>query len=167
MSTLFGPSFYDYHLAFSARAATLLLNYNIKLDWSKRDNHIFSTVFAGRRALSCTLCQSSSHVSDFCPIQSFRQENLPFPVNSPRNLPKKSSSVDAQGRQRITYYAQEVCKNFNSAPGCSRSTCNLLHACLLCKSTFHGSNSCPNSQKPESNLRLQNAGTQHSAPKKK
>ena len=152
MSALFGPAFYEYHLAFSARAATLLQNYNIKIDWSKRDTHIFSTVFAGRRAATCLYCQSSAHFSDFCPLQSslnpisLSQGSRGFGQNS-RVSQQVKSSHDVQGRPRVFLQGKEVCNNFNTAAGCVRSNCNLLHACLQCKLNSHGASTCQSLQK--------------------
>jgi hypothetical protein len=62
-----GVAFYEYHRAFSAKSAALLLNYNIKLDWSRRDTTLFCSIFSGLRANACTICTSVAHSSEFCP----------------------------------------------------------------------------------------------------
>ena len=68
MSSQFGgSSFYEYHKAFAARAATLLLCYNQKVDWGKRDQALFCTIFAGHKANSCSICNSLGHATSFCP----------------------------------------------------------------------------------------------------
>ena len=62
-----GVAFYEYHRAFSAKSAALLLNHNVKLDWSKRDTTLFCSIFSGLRANACTICASVAHSSEFCP----------------------------------------------------------------------------------------------------
>jgi hypothetical protein len=37
ISNFYGHRFYDYHKRFAAKAATLLQDKHIKVDWSKRD----------------------------------------------------------------------------------------------------------------------------------
>ena len=69
MATNFGAgTFYEYHKMFSTRVATLLLNHNVKLDWSVRDNDMYCKLFAGRRAIACGICSSMAHSTDFCPL---------------------------------------------------------------------------------------------------
>ena len=63
-----GTRFYDYHKAFSAKAAALLHQCQIKVDWSIRDNGLFCTMFAGKKINVCGLCSSVNHASDFCPL---------------------------------------------------------------------------------------------------
>ena len=62
-----GVAFYEYHKAFSSRCASLLLNYNVKVDWAKVDTSIYCAVFAGQKASTCQLCNSTLHQSNFCP----------------------------------------------------------------------------------------------------
>ena len=45
MSSCFGIGFYDYHRAFSAKAASFLLYHQVKVDWSHRDTKLFTTIF--------------------------------------------------------------------------------------------------------------------------
>ncbi len=67
MSSRFGGTgFYDYHRAFSAKAASYLLNHRIKVDWSQRDTKLFTTIFSGQRPAGCRYCSSFMHTSDFC-----------------------------------------------------------------------------------------------------
>uniref|UniRef100_A0ABM0MUF5 Uncharacterized protein LOC102807377 n=1 Tax=Saccoglossus kowalevskii TaxID=10224 RepID=A0ABM0MUF5_SACKO len=66
-----GGLFYDYHIQFATKAAAYLQYRNIKVDWSVRDNDIFISITAGRKAISCTICNSTLHFSDFCPRKQF------------------------------------------------------------------------------------------------
>ena len=64
MSAKFGgTSFNEYHKAFSARAAELLTHYNVKVDWSRRDNNLFCSIFAGHKANACSICNSIAHTT--------------------------------------------------------------------------------------------------------
>ena len=48
MSNRFGGlRFYDYNKAFCAKAAALLLQHHLKVDWSHRDQNLFNEIFAG------------------------------------------------------------------------------------------------------------------------
>ena len=57
---------YEYHKLFSARATALLTELKIKVDWSYRDQVIFSLVVSGRPAFRCDLCKSVSYRAKFC-----------------------------------------------------------------------------------------------------
>ena len=63
-----GTRFYDYHKTFSAKAAALLHQRQVKVDWSIRDNGLFCPMFAGIDINVCGLCASINHASDICPI---------------------------------------------------------------------------------------------------
>ena len=63
-----GQRFYEYHKVFTAKAAALLQQRGIKVDWAVRDNGLFCTIFAGMRTNVCTLCSSVNHTSDFCSL---------------------------------------------------------------------------------------------------
>nr|XP_006816894.1 PREDICTED: uncharacterized protein LOC102802474 [Saccoglossus kowalevskii] len=54
MSSRFGGlAYYEYHRQFAARAAALLLNHNIKVDWSRRDPMLYTSIFAGTTVTAC------------------------------------------------------------------------------------------------------------------
>lgn len=64
-----GSVFYEYHKAFSARAAAALLHQrSIKVNWAIRDNQLYTTVCSGYKSNSCKLCNHMSHTEDFCPL---------------------------------------------------------------------------------------------------
>ena len=132
-----GFAFYDYHRSFSARAATLLVNYNVRVDWSKRDSNIFMAVTAGYKANACNLCRSTSHSTDFCSQLSnvSRQYGSSTPTGA-------NATTDKRGRQRVKFQGREMCNNYNTPDGCQRSNCSYLHACLRCHSSNHGKDKC-------------------------
>ena len=70
-----GTTFYEYHKAFSARAAAMLEQRNIKIDWSVRDNKLFCSLFAGSRIVACEICSSISHPTELC-AQLVRPMNI-------------------------------------------------------------------------------------------
>ena len=144
-----GNLFYEYHKAFSARASTALQRYNVKVDWSIRDNNIFCSVFAGHKANACRLCGSISHQSEFCSLiasdpalgHNARNVNRHDRSNSQYTITSKKPT-DLQGRKRVTVDGIEICNNFNSTRGCTRPICNFAHKCLNCRG-LHPSVSCP------------------------
>lgn len=125
-----GFMFYDYHREFSARAATLLHDFGMKVDWSRRDNDLFCKIFAGRRANSCTLCGTVSHTLRFCPLAADPVPSRPGGGQNPR-------------REKHMINGREACNNFNAARGCSRAgSCPYLHACIGCGTMGHGRGQC-------------------------
>ena len=67
-SRIEGTSFYEYHKAFAARAAALIVQHNVKIDWAVRDNGMFCSLFVSQTAKVCSLCGSVAHLSNFCPM---------------------------------------------------------------------------------------------------
>ena len=56
-----GTTVYEYHRSFSARAAVLIQQQNVKVDWGVRDNGLFCSLFVGQKANVCSLCGSVAH----------------------------------------------------------------------------------------------------------
>ena len=145
-SRIEGTSFYEYHKAFSARAAALIVQHNVKIDWAVRDNGMFCSLFVGQTAKVCSLCGSVAHLSNFCPMlasgkpqaqsgNAYRGSVLGRPNQT-------HTSTDIQGRPRVSVGQREVCNNFNSDRGCPRKDCKFLHSCLKCRGP-HASVVCP------------------------
>jgi len=142
-----GALFYEYHKAFSARAAAALQQLNVKIDWSVRDNNIFCSVFAGHKVSSCRLCGSISHRSEFCSLLANPDKRGPnvFSNFSQFRNPAGSAgrgqsygaggpkSFDVQGRRRIHFEGTEICNYFNSTRGCFRPQCSFVHNCSQCR----------------------------------
>ena len=125
-----GTRFYDYHKAFSAKAAALLHQRHIKVDWSIRDNSLFCTMFAGMKINTCGMCYSVNHASDFCPLlvnphlkkmQQGNNGNFRHQHNGNSNGTKRPNFL--QGTQ--------FCINYNER-ACTRPACKFLHVCYEC-----------------------------------
>ncbi|MGH0169385.1 UNVERIFIED_CONTAM: hypothetical protein FKN15_059570 [Acipenser sinensis] len=58
-----GTLFYQYHRAFSAKAAATLSDDNRIVDWSHSDPDLFTRIFSGIRANACSACASTAHSS--------------------------------------------------------------------------------------------------------
>ena len=153
-----GNLFYEYHKAFSARAAAALEQMNVKVDWSVRDMNIFCSVFAGHKTSACRLCGGFEHKSEFCPLlaTSARKNSGAFnQVQSTKNpsfrsphMNNSNGKVDSQGRRRITIDGGEICNNFNSIRGCNRASCPFLHVCSHCLINHPVGEGCPAQNRP-------------------
>ena len=139
-----GPGFYEYHKQFSAQAAIQLLVYNRKVDWSMRNNSLYSDIFTSYKPNSCRLCNSVSHTSVFCPQQL--NEMQPSSYNeSGLVTSNKTNNVDSMGRLKKFHQGREICNNFNGEKGCFRNRCVHAHVCLRCYQE-HPQNKCSNMQ---------------------
>ena len=130
MSSRLGIGFYDYHKAFSAKAASFLLNHQVKVDWSQRDTKLFTTIFVGQRRANCNNFSSLLHATEFCPqAQSANPKTAPtYPKFRP------NARVNNKGRPHILFDGKEICNVFNGAGCCFWRLCSFLaHICLNCK----------------------------------
>ena len=147
-SRIEGTAFYEYHKAFSARAAALIQQHNVKLDWGVRDNGIFCSLFVGQTANVCSLCGSIAHLSSFCPMIANTKASPPAVSHNfsrgplPGRLSHAHTNTDVQGRPRVSVGQREICNNFNSDRGCTRQNCKFLHSCIVCRAP-HPSVVCP------------------------
>ena len=163
-----GFTFYDYHKAFSACAASLLLDHHIKIDWSYRDQNLFNQFLAGHKINACQICNNASHSAGFCPqslhgsktgtrpnpspaqepyppSSAARQPDYPNQPKRPRRAANDPGMRDANGRARIHLPGLgELCNNFNSS-GCKylAGTCPYLHYCATCWQAGHSQARCP------------------------
>ena len=133
-----GSGFYEYHKQFSAKAAAYLQQHNIKIDWSIRDNILYTNIFTGQQASSCRLCHSLSHATSFCP-QSLHDNRMP--TNRYENN-QQFKSNDMKGRNKQFFQDQEICNNFNGPKGCYRIRCGYSHVCISCHKA-HPQTKCP------------------------
>lgn len=131
-----GKAFYEYHKMFSAEAAAYLHYANRKVDWSVRNNKLFTTVFVNQKAFTCNLCYSSLHNSAFCPTHLDDKRSSHSSLNR---------SKDVKGRSRVSYQGKEICNNFNGQKGCHYTKCQNLHVCLTCKKD-HPQHACSTSK---------------------
>ena len=141
-----GSGFYEYHRQFSAKAAAYLEQHNIKIDWSIRDNILYTNIFTGQQASSCRLCHSLSHDTSFCP-QTLHERYSRFDSNQ---VYKRS---DMRGRVKKFFNGQEICNNYNGPKGCIRERCNYSHVCLSCHNS-HPQKKCPELMSSKKNDRI-------------
>ena len=171
MSHKFGGSaFYEYHRSFSARAAAMLQNYNIKINWAIKDTNLFCMTFAGRTALTCGQCNSLAHTTQFCPQNIGKNQNTPhFGISTVGGNQKLGTNrgIDIKGRNRVSHKGRELCNNYNSSAGCDKPNCQYWHICIKCRAPGHpmalckGANSSANQyvQKPDTRHKLHSKST--------
>ncbi|MGH0160706.1 UNVERIFIED_CONTAM: hypothetical protein FKN15_040016 [Acipenser sinensis] len=94
-----GALFYQYHRAFSAKAAATLSADNRIIDWSRSDTDLFTRIFSGIRPNACSACASTAHSSYLCPktaASSLQPIHHPLPsLLSPRHLAPASIHASA------------------------------------------------------------------------
>ena len=143
ISNFYGSKFYDYHKMFYAKAATLLREQQVKVDWAKRDRDLFTLVAAGVQINVCKLCNMCDHTTEFCPLQLRNQNSL-----QPDNKNRNEERSDRYGRQKIYQDGKEICNNFNDRRGCTKRSCSFLHICTKCRLPGHSQMLC--SKRPSS-----------------
>ena len=148
----FGDKFYDYHKMFSAKAATLLREKFVKIDWSKRDRDILNLVTAGASINICNICNMADHTTAFCSLQTSGNYQSHFNKNSRQfeasiDSGPSSDKLDKNGRTRVYFKGEEVCNNFNTARGCTRINCSYRHVCSKCNLSNHSLPNCRVSNK--------------------
>ena len=146
ISNFYGHKFYDYHKRFAAKAATLLQDKHIKVDWSKRDRDLLSSIGAGVEINICKLCNMIDHSTTFCPLQlsGTNRKIVPNPTGQP--LRNGNQNTDKRGRNRLFHNGKEICSNFNTPDGCKHfGRCTFLHICAKCRSSDHAQHTYPRS----------------------
>ena len=118
---------------FSARATALLTELKIKVDWSYRDQAIFSSVVPERPAFRCDLCKSVSHRAKFCSFNA--GHTVKFSPAAP--LTGGSTHADTNSHETsIPWYSTIPCQNFNLRT-CFRCNCRFQHICASCHQPGH------------------------------
>ncbi|CAG2219552.1 unnamed protein product [Mytilus edulis] len=115
--------FYEYHKIFSAKCAVMLIQHNIKIDWSKGDSDLRNMVCAGSKINTCRKCHSTTHSTVMCSVQ---QQNFQ-PQRNSRNTP------DSLGCDVIFVDGLPVCNNFNGFKGCTNLIVNMFMLVNLVK----------------------------------
>ena len=123
------PAFYEYHKAFSAKAALYIAKFNQRLDWSVLDLQLISRLFTGRPARSCAACGDTGHSTGLCPSKA-------RPASLRGSASSSSPPVEVNPRRR-----SPICFNFNSST-CSYIKCRFLHVCSHCGDA-HPAMACP------------------------
>ncbi|CAF1606511.1 unnamed protein product, partial [Didymodactylos carnosus] len=122
------PLFFEYHKQFSSKAAAILSTSGVKIDWSVRDDKLYFSVFAGRRARNYDHCQAVDHSTDFCPAVSRLNPFtlLQHPLLQVSSAPTSTFPVRPNNRSRrhpVTLSdGRHICFNFNEERGCNRGT---------------------------------------------
>ena len=150
ISNVYGAKFYDYHCQFSARAASALLDCNIKIDWAIKDVALLQMVTSNAIINECQVCKSTTHSTEFCPKHATNSVNPAMNVPVASQLHKQTTypkNVDRRGRARIRHNNVEVCNNFNENK-CIRRDCPHSHVCTNCFANNHGASSCKQRQVP-------------------
>lgn len=148
-----GTMFYEYHKAFSAKAAAILAADNHIVNWAKPDPDLFNRIFGGLRANACGVCASTAHSTALCPkaaiastskapgfaANSYRS-SVPNPIHSSAPL-DQSTRKDKYGRSIRFSGGRQICNNFNTG-FCSNRQCNFIHMCSNCGDA-HANTICP------------------------
>lgn len=133
-----GLKFYDYHNAFSKKAALHYAQNKVVISWAYKDTDLYLRIFAGEKSRACEACNSMLHTTRFCPNSVTNSTNF----NS-----GSSTKWDRKGRQRIFHQGKEICNNYN-ALGCNidHGNSGIVHLCMVCKSASHSASDCPRKQ---------------------
>lgn len=116
-----GRGFYEYQRQFSLQVAAHL-RYN---NMSVRNNLLFCNIFANPKPNTCNHCNSTLHLSGFCP--SIDQKGTVGVHNMQDYKDNKSEfAKDSYGRSRVYHLGKEICNNFNGDRGCKAFRCNNL-----------------------------------------
>ena len=143
----YGAKFYDYHLAFSRKAAEAI-KLGVIINWGIRDNDELILLIGGTKVRQCDICQSASHETDFCDPRNKWQGNA---MSNKKDVSKDKDKTrnDRNGRPIIMHDGKMVCNNFNNQK-CDRKECVRLHVCSLCFASNHNSLQCSsNKQHPK------------------
>ncbi|CAC5419420.1 unnamed protein product [Mytilus coruscus] len=132
---------------FSAKAATLLREKFVKIDWSKRDRDILNLVTSGASINICKICNMADHTTAFCSIQTSGNYQSNFNKNARQfeasiDSGPTSDKIDKNGRPRVYFKGEEICNNFNSVKGCLRINCHYRHVCSKCNLSNHSLSNC-------------------------
>lgn len=144
-----GTLFYEYHKSFSAKAASHVSLFNLRLDWSVVDTELLIRHFSGQRTLACKVCSSHGHSADLCPRTVFSTPQAPGPRPPTQSQPAPDSrkqqpvrpTKDRLGRPILFFNGQAICNNFNEAV-CTHSNCVFSHVCSGCRDP-HPRSVCP------------------------
>lgn len=152
LATSYPAKFYQYHKAFSARAAALLEQRRVLIDWSIPDHGLVTKIFAGCPADVCRHCKSVMHSSEFCDLtrKDFRLQTRVNPYNKNFNSDvqgrmsqgRRSSDRDIGGRKKVFFSGMEICNNYNFRSCTNGAGCRYAHVCVACFEV-HPVSSCP------------------------
>ncbi|CAC5398467.1 unnamed protein product [Mytilus coruscus] len=137
MATKFkGNIFYEYHKAFAKKVAAVKLTKSLIVDWSIRDEKLYSLVCLGRAINTCGVCGSSLHSIEMCYLsdtsqgKSYHSQQKRI-LTTPYSKPQSSVNIDPYGRPKLFHKGKEIC-NYYLAGNCYRgSGCRYAHVTLI------------------------------------
>ena len=68
IETSYGEKFYDYHKLFSAKAATALREFKVKIDRGVKNNDLLTPLAPHARPDVCKICHAIYHATNLCPL---------------------------------------------------------------------------------------------------
>ncbi|CAC5398407.1 unnamed protein product [Mytilus coruscus] len=140
MATKFkGNIFYEYHKAFAKKVAAIKSTKGLTVDWSIRDEKLYSSVCLGRAISTCGVCGSSLHSTEMCYLsdtsqgKNYHSQQKRIPT-TPYSKPQ-SVDIDPYGRPKLFHKWKEIC-NYYLAGNCYRgSACRYAHVDMNIKSS--------------------------------
>ena len=146
-----GSLFYEYHKAFSAKAANYLARFSTRLDWSCVDTELLVMFAGGHRALTCRLCNQVDHSAEVCPRSVLPGGGESVSESEPRPLlpcppAAEGPCLDSHGREVVVFNDTPICNNFNENV-CTFTSCRFSHVCSFCKGP-HSKAVCPGRFRP-------------------
>ncbi|CAG2220367.1 unnamed protein product [Mytilus edulis] len=117
-----GPVFYEYHKAFANKVAAIKLTHGKVVDWSIRDEKLYSSITSGQIIKECETCGSLGHLK----VQVGGND-------------RDDSNTDIRGRPVLFFRGREVCNNFLSGKCFKGTKCSFAHV-----NTRSSSGSTPN-----------------------
>ncbi|CAG2255290.1 unnamed protein product [Mytilus edulis] len=132
-----GPIFYEYHKAFANKVAAIKLTHGKVVDWSIRDEKLYSSITSGQIIKECETCGSLGHLTAVCQtLPSFGQlNNRSKPTYNQTHFQKSQvgsndrvdSNTDIRGRPVLFFRGREVCNNFLSGKCFKGTKCSFAH----------------------------------------
>ena len=134
--------FYQYHKAFSSKAALHIAQSNSRVNWSILDSEILLMIIGGSQAVTCRTCGNIGHYESLCPrLPFFPPAPPPVTPALPANPPATGTATDSRGRKVELFNNKPICNNFNEKV-CTYPNCIFLHVCSACKDA-HPRSVCP------------------------
>ncbi|CAC5418082.1 unnamed protein product [Mytilus coruscus] len=156
-----GTVFYEYHKAFANKVAAIKLTHGKVVDWSIRDEKLYSSITSGQIIKECETCGSLGHLTAVCQtLPSFGQSNnrskptynqTHFQKSQIGSNGRDDSNTDIRGRPVLFFRGREVCNNFLSGK-CFKGT-NCLFAHVITRSS---SGATPNSRPSQEQAQAKN-----------
>ncbi|VDI28549.1 Hypothetical predicted protein [Mytilus galloprovincialis] len=132
-----GPVFYEYHKAFANKVAAIKLTHGKVVDWSIRDEKLYSSITSGQIIKECETCGSLGHLTAVCQtLPSFGQSNnrskptynqTHFQKSQVGSNDRVDSNTDIRGRPVLFFRGREVCNNFLSGKCFKGTKCSFAH----------------------------------------